>query len=426
MQFEITSPAGENELERNFKVTVPAEDVTKAYNEELNKAQKTARVDGFRKGKVPMQMIQKLYGASAFSSVVNKLIETSSQEAIKQSDLVIFTYVAVGDVDTGLDKDLVYNFKVELRPTIKEIDFSNFEVSRYEADITDDYLNEVVDNIRLQYATVALAEEGYKTTKYDLVKINSTITTPDGSVQEKKDMTVAINSMYNNIVDNFIGKQVGEFFEFDLEEQGQKNHHKVEVLEIQKRTIPELNEAFFKKVGVKEFTLDAFKAEVKSNLEREKNLILQYKNNNAVFDALRAYYADLKLPSTYIEREAEKYEKEKLPKDAKHTDEQKKSIHENVVKQLTEQLRLDLVVQELVEKFKINAEQEDVLKYIRETVAIAYDQPDEFIDYVLKNRQIFASYFNQYVTNQIVNLILEKAKVKEEKVDLKELLNKRA
>ena len=421
MQVSI---ANTSELERVFTVTVPAADLTAAYDKVLKKIAKMAKVDGFRKGHVPQQMIQRLYGSSAFSEAVEKIVNENTPKALEEGKLKLAPNFGIDIKKAELGQDFVYDVVAEEFPKVNVVDLGSLEIEKLTCDVSDADVDNVIEKIRLQNGTFTPAEDDYQIGPNDKVKVKLTIT------QEGKDPIVNDNGVVvlfaapKAVAEKYIGKKAGEKFDF-TDESGEGDNKivrkfDVEIKEVQKMNLPELNEAFFKSVGSKDQTLESFKTEVRNNIEREKNYLVLSKNAAAVREALLKAH-EFAMPVKFIDKRVEEALEEAKKKAA--------ASQKNAVNQLGKEYYQDLIsssykygfiVDAIIENNEIKVTEDDLKSKVQE-IASAYEDADEVVKYYLSNPKIKNQIEDQCREQKVVDFVLSKANVKENKIDFNTL-----
>ena len=276
-------------LEKNMAkltVEVPAEEVEKALQAAYMKEKNKISIPGFRKGKVPRAMIEKMYGTGVFfEDAANELIPEAYETAAKESELEI---VAQPEIEvTQMDKgtDFIFTATVAIKPEVTLGDYKGIEVEKKEAEVSEEEITAEIDKAREANSRLITIEDR-ATEDGDTVIIDF-----DGYVDGKQfeggyaeDYTLVLgsHSFIDNFEDQLVGKNLGEDVEVNVtfpeeyhvdELKGKPALFKVKIKEIQKKELPELDDDFAQDVSDFD-TLDEYKADVeKKILENKENQI---------------------------------------------------------------------------------------------------------------------------------------------------------
>ena len=276
-------------LENNMaKLTfeVPANDLEKALQSAYMKQKNKIAMPGFRKGKAPRAMIEKMYGTGVFfEDAANELIPEAYETAAKESELEI---VAQPEIEvTQMDKgtDFIFTATVAIKPEVTLGDYKGIEVEKKEAEVSEEEITAEIDKAREANSRLITIEDR-ATEDGDTVIIDF-----DGYVDGKQfeggyaeDYTLVLgsHSFIDNFEDQLVGKNLGEDVEVNVtfpeeyhvdELKGKPALFKVKIKEIQKKELPELDDDFAQDVSDFD-TLDEYKADVeKKILENKENQI---------------------------------------------------------------------------------------------------------------------------------------------------------
>ena len=309
------------EKKENNKAVITIEVDAEKFRSALEKVYLRERgsiaIPGFRKGKAPRKMIEKLYGKAVFyEEAANALLQETYEEAAKESgeDIVSRPQVNVVQVEEG--KPFIYTAEVALKPEVKLGQYKGVEVKKVDAEVSDAEVDAEIDREREQNAR-DIDVDDRAVQDGDRIKLDF-----DGSVDgepfqggkaEDFDLTIGSGSFIPGFEDHIVGKDIGE--EFDVNVTFPEDYHeeslkgkdavfKCKVNAISVREVPELDDDFVQDVS--EFdTVDEYRADVKKRLtERKEESIRQQKETNAVKAAVAQAVIDI--PEEMIEEQAER------------------------------------------------------------------------------------------------------------------------
>ena len=422
MQVSVESSEG---LERKIKVVIPAEEYKNTYYKVVRKIGKTNRIPGFRKGKVPDDVVIKQFGYQVKDESVNELISKSMYQALNEAKIenLADSMPLIENIeDTGISNDFAYTFSVEVYPVVDLSEgVDTVEFKKVVGQITDEDINKMIDTLCRQQGSWEASEA--EIAKENLVRIDFEGFKDGQSIEKTKaqnyPIIVGSNRMIPGFEDQLLGHKVNDEFEFNItfpadyhaaDLAGQEVLFKVKVNEVMLRKPAELNDELVKSFGV-EGGVDAFRADVKKNMERELNQVVFRENSDEVISKLIAKYGNIELPSREVENMFNN-----IKKNQQDADEAKlKESCANMIKQ-------KIIIGAVCRKYNITPSEERVNAFI-DSIASAYDQADEFKKALAKNPEQLNHIRNRAMFEQIVDEVLAKGKVTEENKSFCELVN---
>ena len=270
------------DYKRELTVEFDSEELAKNKKNAAKRLGNRVSIPGFRKGKVPIQILEKHLGKDAIiEETQDILINKGANEAIKMFNLVPVTEMVPKIISCEDEKGLVYTLTFTPYPEIKLGEYKNLDVEKVVEPVTDKQVEDQIEHIRGHHAVMTEAEEGAKVADGDLVTLDFEGTVDgkkfDGGAALDYPLTIGSHSFIDNFEDQLIGMKVGE--EKEVKVTFPENYHVKDLAEkpavfhckingIKHRELPEVNEEFVKKVSKFE-TLDEFKADLRKNLEAQ-------------------------------------------------------------------------------------------------------------------------------------------------------------
>ncbi len=431
MQVSIETTSG---LERRLTVGVPAEVVDQEVIKRLNKAAKTVRINGFRKGKVPLKVVKQRFGEGVRQEVVGDTINRTFYEALQQESIRPAGQPSIESTQFGEGKDLEYIATFEVYPEIELLDVADMEVKKYTADISDADVDEMIENLRQGQAEWAEindpVEDGCKV-NIDFEGLKEGVRF-DGGTAENHDLVIGSNTMIPGFEEGIIGMQSGDAKALDLtfpEDyqvealRGAAVVFNIELNSVSKQLLPALDDEFFAKFGVTEGGEEKFREDVVSNMEREKQKSLRNKTKQQILDRLLERNP-LEVPKALVDREIEALRTQTIQQYgavAQNLDMKSLLPDDMFRKQAEQRSALGLLVSEIVAREKLAADK-DVVRSLIQEAAASYEDPEEVINHYYNNERLLSSVEGAALEEQVVDFLLERAKVSEEKVSYEEAL----
>lgn len=432
MQVSVETTSG---LERRLIVGVPAEKVDTAVNAKLQEAAKTVRLNGFRPGKVPMRVLKQRFGASVRMEVLNEVMNESFYQAIQEQNLTPAGQPSIEpkNMDEGKDVEFVATF--EVFPEIETKDYTSLEVVRPQAEVTESDIDDMIDNLRQQRASFETVERAAESG--DKVVLDYTGTKDgeafEGGSAEKTELELGSGRMIPGFEDGLIGLSAGDEKTLALtfpedyhaeELKGAAVEFAVKVHEVKAKQLPELNEELFEQFGVKEGGVDAFRAEVRKNMERELERATRNRVKNQVMDGILASHGELQIPKALVAQEIEALRQQSVQQFgamAEQLDVKALLPDEMFTEQAEKRVRLGLILNEIINQNEVQADADKVKAAIEE-MAQGYEEKDAFIQWMYGNQEQLRQVESMVVEDQLVDDILEKATVQDESMSYQEAM----
>ena len=423
-------------LERKITLSLPLASIQTEVDSRLKKLARTVRMDGFRPGKVPMNVVTQRYGYSVHYEVLNDKVGEAFSQAANEARLRVAGQPKITEKDGAPEGQVTFDAVFEVYPEVKISDLSGAEIEKVTADVSDAAIQKTLDILRKQRRTFAqraadaAAQDGDRVTVDFEGKIDGEPF--QGGKADDFQFLVGEGQMLKEFEDAVRGMKSGESKTFPLafpadyhgqDVAGKTADFLVTIKKIEAAHLPEVNDAFAKSLGVAEGTVDALHADIRKNLEREVKSRLAARNKQAVMDALVAK-AELDLPKSIVEAEVDRMV-EGARADLKSRgvkDADKAPIPpELFTAQAERRVRVGLVVAELVRANNLQATPDQIQAHVDE-LAGSYERPEDVKRWYLSDNRRLAEVEAVVIENNVADFVLSKAKVSEKAVSFDELM----
>ena len=423
-------------LERRITLTLAATVINSEVESRLKKLARTVKADGFRPGKVPMSFVAQRYGAQVQYEVVNDKLGEAFSAAANEAKLRVAGMPSIAQKDEAAEGELAFDATFEVYPEVKIADLADAEIERVSADVTDEAIDKTVEILRKQRRSFAqrgaadVAADGDRVTIDFEGKIDGEPFA--GGKADGFQFLLGEGQMLEAFEKAVRGLKAGESKTFPLafpadyhgkDVAGKEADFLVTVKKIEAQHLPDVNESFAKALGIKEGTVDALRADIKKNLEREVKFRVLAKNKGAAMDAL-VNKAELDVPKSLIAGEAERMvanAREDLKKRGIKDADKAPIPAELFNDQAEKRVRLGLVVAELVRSQNLQAKPEQLQAHIEE-ISQSYEKPAEVVRWYLSDRERMAEVEAVVIENNVTDFILGKAKVTDKQLPFDELM----
>ena len=426
-------------------VTVPAADVQKAYDASFRKYAKNAKIDGFRKGHIPAKVLEQQFGGQIYSDAYDSLINSTLPQAVTESKLQMVGYpkVEVKEAKTDAVADFVYVATIEVAPELtlkpfEELTLKGEKLQTIKAEVSDKDVDEMIEKLRKQQGKWQVKDDAAVAdgTRASINFLGRTDGVEfEGGKAENFSLTVGETQMIPGFTEQIVGHKAGEKFtiqvkfpeEYHAENlKGKDAEFDITVNSVSELSLPEVNEDFIKLFGIKDGSLDTFKADLRKNMQRELDRAKYIVTRGQVFDALVEQYGEFAVPQAYIDAESDRLAKQledqmrqygmkKLP-DTFKKDERFKD-------EATKDARLGAIVRKIVEELNLQEPSESFVEAQLDAMAGAYEEPEEVKAEIRKNKQAFENVKSAAIEAEVVAKVLEKASAGEKVMGFSELVN---
>jgi trigger factor len=425
-----------DKLERKMTLTLPVNAIQSEVDSRLKKLARTVKMDGFRPGKVPLSVVAQRYGYSVQYEVMNDKVGEAFSAAANEAKLRVAGQPKITEKEGAPEGELTFDAVFEVYPEVKIADLSDAEVEKISTEVSDAAIDRTLDILRKQRRTFAQRAQDATVQVGDRVtvdfegKIDGE--TFEGGKAEDFQFMVGEGQMLREFDEAVRGMKAGESKTFPLafpadyhgkDVAGKTADFMVTVKKVEASNLPEVNEAFAKSLGIQDGTVDALRADIRQNLEREVKFRLLARNKQAAMDALVAK-SELDLPKSIVQNEIDRLiesQRNEL-KQRGLKDVEKLPIPDDIVRpQAERRVRLGLVVAELVRANGLEAKPEQIKQHIEE-LAASYERPAEVVRWYYGDNRRLAEVEAIVIENNVTDFILSKAKTVEKKVEFDELM----
>ncbi|RPH24701.1 trigger factor [Buttiauxella warmboldiae] len=432
MQVSVETTQG---LGRRLTITIAADSIETAVKSELVNVAKKARIDGFRKGKVPMTVIAQRYGASVRQDVLGELMSRNFVDAIIKEKINPAGAPNYVPGEYKLGEDFTYAVEFEVYPEVELQGLEAIEVEKPVVDVTDEDVDAMLDTLRKQQAT--WKETDAAAAAEDRVTIDFTGSV-DGEVFEggkASDFVLAMGQgrMIPGFEDGLVGHKAGE--EFTIEVTFPEDYHaenlkdkaaKFEIVlkKVEERELPEFTEEFIKRFGVEDGSVAGLRTEVRKNMDRELKGAVRNRIKSQAIDGL-VNANNIDVPAALIDSEIDVLRRQAAQRFGGNEKQALELPRELFEEQAKRRVVVGLLLGEVIRTHELKADEERV-KGLIEEMASAYEDPAEVVEFYGKNKELMDNMRNVALEEQAVEAVLSKAKVSEKATTFSELMNQQA
>jgi trigger factor len=412
------------QLERRLHVAVPKAQIEEEIQKRLQQLAKTAKVPGFRPGKVPLKMVAQQYGPKVRSDVISDTVQASLTDALRSQNIRVAGYPRIEPrPDVGAD-EFGFSAVFEVYPEITLADFANVTINRPVADVMPEDVDRTIEILRKQRAhfhpVTRPAREGDRA----LVDFTGTIDGIEFAGGQARDFAITLGEgkMLPGFESALSGMSPGETKTFDLvfpadyhgrEVAGRQAQFTLTLKSLSEPHLPEVDDEFAKNFGIASGNLDELRSEIKSNLTVELKRKVEGVLKDQVMRALLTT-SQLTVPKSLVELEAQNL-KERTTAELKNRgaapDEE---LTVDVFRaQAEERVAFSLILNELVRQQELQAKPEQIRALVEEA-AQSFETPDAVIRWHYEEPSRLNEYEVRAVERNVIEWALQRAKVQDQ------------
>ena len=427
MSIKVEKTDNKNELKLEF--TVEAAKFDEAMKKVYFKTAKYFNIPGFRKGKAPMNIVERYYGDEIFyEDTFNEILQEVYEKELTENEITAVSYPDLDVKQIGKGKDLIFTAVVQIKPEVKLGKYKGIELKKIEYNVTDDDIKHELDHMAERNSRMVTVEDrAVKNGDITVIDFEGFVDgTPfEGGKAEGHELTIGSNTFIPGFEEQIIGmkkeeeedikvKFPDEYFSKDL--AGKDATFKVKVHEIKQKELPKIDDEFAKDVS--EFdTLKELKNSIKEKLVKENESRAKYETEDEAVKVV-CENTDLDIPSGMIETEIDNMEKDmeaRLQYQGLNLDNYLKMVgktREEFRKEYEEQARNSvksrLIIEEIVKEEKVEASDKEIEEKLKE-MAVNYGRTED----ELKENEALKNYIKGSIeTEKAIEFIVKNAKIK--------------
>ena len=429
MMVSVETTAG---LERRMTIQVPAERIENEIDSRLRRYGKTAKIKGFRPGKVPMQVVRQRYGGQVREEVLGEMIRSSFVEALGQEKLrpAGGPRIEPSKVEEGVD--LEYTATFEVYPEISLSGHEGMKIQRPVAEIAESDIDDMMDRLRRQRAEWVAVDRAAASGDQLTVDFTGTLDGEpfSGGEGEKVPVVLGRGGMLPDFENGLLGMQVGEEKDVSVdfpddygaaELAGRTAIFHVTAREVAEEKLPEVDDEFCAAFGISEGGVERLRKEVSENMSREMAQVSRARMKQQVLDQL-VDSNEAELPQVLVDEEIRVMQESAArrmgldPSDASSL-----PPRDTLEPQAGRRVKLGLLVAEVIGLAKIELDQSRVRQRLME-LAASHGNPEELIKLYTSNRQMMGQIEAEVMEEQVVDWLIERAEATDQPTSFADLM----
>lgn len=424
-------------LERRIDMAVQMADIEKDVEQRLRKMARTAKLSGFRPGKVPFKMVEQHYGAQARSEAIGEAVEKAFGEAVREQNLRVAGYPRI-EPKNGEDKSrLEFSAVFEVYPEISLNGVGEREIERPLIEVGEAEVDKTLEVLRKQRTTYGKAARAAASGDRVVIDFTGRLNGEVFQGGQATDYPVVLGEgrMLPEFENGIVGLNVGENRTFDLtfpedyqvkELAGKQVSFEVTLKGVEAPQLPAIDADFAKALGIADGDVAKMRAEIRSNLENEVKKRIKGRIKEQAMQALLDANP-VEVPRVLIEQEAESMA-EAARQDLANRGVDVKNMPVDATwfsAQAERRVKLGLIIAEVVKQHGLHAKPEQVRTLIDEQ-AQSYEQPEEVVRWYYSQPQRLAQVEALAIEENVVNWVLANARAADKAVAFDELMGNAA
>ncbi|MFA5825638.1 MAG: trigger factor [Gallionellaceae bacterium] len=422
-------------LQRRLNVSIPQPKLRGEIESRLKHLGRTAKVHGFRPGKVPFKIIEQQYGPQVQQEVLGESLQRSFAEAAQENKLQVAGYPQFEIKTTDLNAPQIeYSATFEVYPEVVVGEVKSESVERIVFNLSDADIENTVATLRKQRAVYEPAARAVQNEDQVRIDFSGKL---DGVVfegGESKDFVLVLGAgrMLPDFEKAIVGMKAGDIKSFDMafpadyhgkDVAGKQVTFTITLHSVEAPRLPEVDAEFAKSLGVADGDVSKLKAEIRANLDREAQRRVKVRNKDNAMEVLLKI-GQLEVPKALLEGEAQNLMQQtlrdlegrgmKIPKGMQ--------LPTDVfAERATKRVKLGLILAELVKKYDLHAKPEQVKALIQE-YAESYEHPEEVVRWYAADASRLREVENLVLEDNVVAWVMAGAKVSDKAIELNELM----
>ena len=421
-----------SELGRKMTVTLPESAVQAQIIPRLQKIAKEARIDGFRRGKVPSSVVAKMYGTQVREEITSDLIQSSYFDALKEQGLNPAGYPHIDGLNNTDGFSYIANF--EIYPVVSLGGIDSLAVTQQSSSVHESDVDDMIAKLREQRKTWEVVENAVEEKNRVTIDFLGNVEGESITNDKVSDYAVELgeNQMIPGFEENLMGLKAGDTKNFSItfpsdypneKLAGKVADFEVEVKQVEAGVLPEIDEEFVKSYGTTSGTVEGFRDDVKENMGRELANKLKANLKNSVLTAVYEKI-ELTVPNALIDEEVEELLKpyKEMAKKNKVDLSALQLPREPFEIEAKKRIALGLIIGEIIHQNELKVDEDKVRARV-EDMAKSYENPSQVVEWYYKDENRLTDVRQMTMEEQVTELLLSKAVITTENVDFNTVMN---
>lgn len=420
------------DLERRMTVQLPASAINDKFDARVKETAKRVRIDGFRPGKVPASVVRQRFGPSIRAEVMEDVVKDAYMDALNKENIKPASFPRFEDIkDEGEQIEFAALF--EVFPDIELGDFTAIKVDQLNAQVSDENVEKMIESLRQQRATYSDVARAAQNDDQVVIDYKGLLKGEafDGGTAEDQELLLGSGRMIPGFEEGIVGMEAEQSKTIDVtfpedyqnkELAGQAVQFEITVKAVRAAELPELNESFVKELGARAQDVESFKAEVRSNMEREAKQAAAEKTKTAVIDQLISG-SEFSVPAALLDDEIYRLQQEAVQQfgGASSGFDPAQLPKELFTERAERRVRTGLIFSQITSQHSLKVTDEAVEARLKE-IASVYQDPESVIQFYQNNPEQLSQVRTLVLEESVVEHVLLQAQVSAHDADYYEVM----
>ncbi len=411
-------------LGRKLTVRLPAQELEDKVRSRIQETGRSARLKGFRPGKVPTKVIEQRFGRQIRGEVLSEMIGSSYQEAITQEKLRPAVQPAIQTTGTPTNGEIEYIATFEVMPEIGKIDISGLEIMKPTSSVTDADIDQMIETLRMQRRTfqpVDRAAQAGDMVLFEYAAEAGGARHPATGL-DRVGTLVGSGAFVPEVENALVGHQAGDDFTVDATFPanfrepliaGKTAKVEVRIVRVQEPHMPAVDDAFAASFGIRDGGIPKFREDVRANLERELKGVLMGRLKAVTAEKLVDAYPEIDLPQAMIENDARSL--------ARQSNAQGDDAFVQFLPAARRRVAAGFLLAELGRQNEVRLDSRRVSEALA-SIASTYEEPEKVVELYTRDPQLMQGLQSRVMEDQVVEWVAEHAKLTEQPLSFNEVM----
>lgn len=425
---------GKKEKVKKLKFKILSSLMTEEYQKKLSQEQVSSDLKGYRKGKAPLDVIEKFYGEQLRARVIYETMTNEFYKIVTEKKISVVGQPALNPLSMDISKDINVEASYEIYPEFELKKFSTLKIKKPICDLMDEDINNTIEKMQKRFGKLDKVEKEIEEGNFAKINFEGFLDNEKFEGGTAQDYLIEIGSknMIPGFEEGLIGLKSGDKKDLNLNFpddyhaenlKGKETLFKIEVNEVLETKPAVLNEDFFNQAGIPSKTEEEFKNNLKAQLERDLEITGKRKLKERIFDAIEEQNS-FEIPSAMVLAEAKNLRNSSAqqmgmdPAKLKDDEFPLETFEENA----TKRVKLGVILNKIIEERKIE-KNDDLIKELIEERATGFKDPEQYKQWIFGNQEQLKNIESIALEEQVTELISSEAKCEIEKLSFEEMMS---
>ena len=423
-----------NNLEKKIKLNIPSKDLERDFKKRLLSQQSSSDLKGFRKGKAPLDVIEKYYGDQIKQRLIMDKMGDIFYKKISEENIPVVGQPSFAPESFDIKKDIKFEVSYEIYPEFSLTKMGSLSFKKPVSKVTDQDVKKATDLVLKRYGKAEPIDEKSKEGNFVKIDFEGFLNGEKFEGGEAQDYSLELGSktMIPGFEEQIIGMKAAESKDIEVtfpddyqaeNLKGQKVMFKIKMKEVSEVKLPNLDEEFFKSINMDVKTKAEFEKKIEEQLQTDLKTNLKTKTKQRIFDAFESSN-QIDIPQSMIISEANNLRNntaQQMGLDISKLQEDQFPI-DNFKENALKRVRLGVLINKLIEENNISVDNDTLKKEIEDT-SKSFKDPEQYVNWIYGNEEQLKNIESLVLEDKVAEYLEEKSKVEEETLSFEEVVS---